>query len=610
MAFKLAEAYVEFKQKGLSAVTTAISGLATGVGAAVGIASEFADRLGQLGQGAIGLVKLAADAETTETQFRVLLGSGEAAKKMIAQIDQFAAKTPFQKLGISDASRQLLNAGIAADDVFSHLKGIGDIAALTGGSIDDLAGVYGRFVSEGRVQADGLNQLTDRGIPIIRELADHFGVAESKIREMASNGEISASDITQAFTRMTGSGGQFENGMSQLSETTAGKFSTMLDSVSQLKSTFGELLLPLAGQGLDIVTSFVQELTSAFRTDMPNALEVGESAFRDIINTVRDVGTVVGVVAANIPLVWDAALDEIPKTAKSVFNWLVENAKIAAENLGFTIRNAIQDAFGLQADVDVYITESVRAMAMGVLGEKAAAFLGVQEIADGFWDGFNEGVNNLLPGKKMEQLKQFTELELEPPGRNMLDLGKAIEESLEKSRANRSQDNHEEKAVELSEQRREAIERETESLEAYKATLSGAEQLFNRTATSILDSFVKKQQEQKEGAEENLLAKFAEPALAGGIPGGIPVTPGGFAFSAGHQFLTDQATKRFRADPPQPPPNGADKGRLPAGVEKPTEQMNRNIGEQKDLQVRMVSILEEIRTAVQNFPASLPATLG
>lgn len=210
--------------------------------------------------GAIGLIKLAADAETLEVKFRVLLKSGQAASLMMQEIGRFAASTPFQKLDIADAAQKLLAFNVPARDVMGVLKNIGDISALTGNRIGELAELYGKANVQGRLFMEDINQLTGRGIPIIQELAKQFGVAESEVRGLVEAGKVSADNVARAFADMTGAGGQFADGMAQLSETTAGKFSTLKDNVIELGAAMGKELLPIANKLLTTAIGLVKNV--------------------------------------------------------------------------------------------------------------------------------------------------------------------------------------------------------------------------------------------------------------------------------------------------------------------------------------------------------------
>ena len=83
--------------------------------------------LGMLGGGAavagVGFgVKLAADAEQAKMAFEVMLHSASKAETMMRDLRKFAAATPFELPGITEAARALLAFSIPAEDVMGVLQ--------------------------------------------------------------------------------------------------------------------------------------------------------------------------------------------------------------------------------------------------------------------------------------------------------------------------------------------------------------------------------------------------------------------------------------------------------------------------------------------------------
>jgi tape measure domain-containing protein len=178
--------------------------------------------------------KLAAEAEQAEVAFGVMLGSTEAAKDLLGELNQFAASTPFEMPGLTEASRKLLAFGSDAGQVIPELRAIGDISAGIGAPISEIAELYGKARVQGRLMAEDINQLTGRGIPIIAELAKQFGVAESEVKGLVSEGRVGFSNLQQAFVDMTAEGGQFAGLMAAQSVTLSGLVSTLRDNVGLL----------------------------------------------------------------------------------------------------------------------------------------------------------------------------------------------------------------------------------------------------------------------------------------------------------------------------------------------------------------------------------------
>jgi len=240
-----------------------------GVGKSQKILGDFAQKVLAVAAGAagFGILKLAADAEILKVKLTTLLGSGEAAAEMFERIGKFAADTPFQKLDIGNAAQKLLAFNVSAEDIIPTLKSIGDIAALTGAPIGELAELYGKAQVQGRLFGEDINQLTGRGIPIIQELARQFGVAESEVKGLVAAGKVTADNITIAFQSMTTGAGKFAGGMADLSKTTAGQFSTLKDNLAAVGEKMGQVFLPVANKVLSTITGILQSTK-----DLPRGL--------------------------------------------------------------------------------------------------------------------------------------------------------------------------------------------------------------------------------------------------------------------------------------------------------------------------------------------------
>ncbi len=199
----------------------------------------------------------ASDVETFRVQLEILLKSVEKANSLFADLSSFGLATPFESPELQQATKQLLAYGFTGEQVLPVLKSIGDVAAGTGASINDLAEILGRARSENRFMSEDLNRLTDRAIPIISTLARQLGLAEGEIRKMASEGKIGFAEVARAFADMTSAGGDFENMMLRMSQTTEGKLSTLNDDFRALKIEVGEGLLPAMNDLQDVVSQLL-----------------------------------------------------------------------------------------------------------------------------------------------------------------------------------------------------------------------------------------------------------------------------------------------------------------------------------------------------------------
>lgn len=192
-----------------------------------------------------GAIKAVADYETVQISLETFLGSAEKAKEVFAELEQFSVKTPFTPEQVNQAGKALLAFGEPVDQLTNTLGRIGDVASATGKDFNELATIYGKARVQGTLYAEDINQLTEAGVPIIGEFAKQLGVSESQVKKLGSEGKISFANLEEGFKSLTSEGGRFFGLTDKLSQSTAGRLSTLEGNFEQLKRGIGEGLLPV-----------------------------------------------------------------------------------------------------------------------------------------------------------------------------------------------------------------------------------------------------------------------------------------------------------------------------------------------------------------------------
>lgn len=216
-------------------------------------------------------VKSAADLETLEVSFISLTGGAEQARDMVQQLNKFTAETPFQLEQVGKAARQLIAAGTGVEDVSNQLQFLGDIAATSGTSIDEIAAIFAKVQAKGKVELENLNQLAERGIPIFTALSEATGLPAAKL----GAGAVSVQQFNETLQSFAAEGGFAAGAMERLSQTVAGKFSTALDNAKQAAASLGAQLLPLISKALDRFTALAQQFTALDASVKQTILGVG-----------------------------------------------------------------------------------------------------------------------------------------------------------------------------------------------------------------------------------------------------------------------------------------------------------------------------------------------
>ena len=227
-----------------------ISNLAKQAGAAImtGVAA-----------GLTAIVKSGADLQTLKVGFRSIMGSAEGAATMVEKLNKFTASTPFRLQEVATSARQLIAVGVGVEDLNDRMGMLGDIAAASGNSIQDIAAAFSKVQAKGKVELENLNQLAERGIPIFAELKKVTGDANMEF----GAGKVSVEQYNQALANMATEGGFANGAMENLSETVSGKFSTAMDNVTLALGEFAEKsgLLATITNALDDMTKQVQRMS-------------------------------------------------------------------------------------------------------------------------------------------------------------------------------------------------------------------------------------------------------------------------------------------------------------------------------------------------------------
>ena len=217
----------------------------------------------------VAATKIAADFEQTTVAFTTMMGSAEKAEGFLKELADFAKKTPFTLTGVEKSARQLMAVGFEAEDVLPNLKNIGDISAGLGMGevgLQRLILNLGQVKAQGKLTGRELRDFAVAGIPMIDELAKHFGVAKEEVAEMVSKGLVKTDDVLKVFENMTGEGGRFANLMAKQAETVKGKFSNLQDTIELLGRELGSVLIPLV---TDIADIFLNDLLPALQPLIP-----------------------------------------------------------------------------------------------------------------------------------------------------------------------------------------------------------------------------------------------------------------------------------------------------------------------------------------------------
>lgn len=352
----------------------------------LGISESSLEVLGGLGVTIAGIgaasVKAAADMEQTHKAFTTLLKDATLAKDFLAELETFAANTPFELPGLLQASKKMLAFGFTAQQVIPVLTAVGDSAAALGmgqDGIDRLTIAIGQMQAKGKVSAEEMLQLAEAGVPAWQMLADAMGTSIPQAMKMAEKGTIDSATGIQAI--ISGMNSKFGGMMQEQSSTINGMLSNIQDSIGQTMVVIGDEitegldLKPALKEAQDDLSDFAAKVKSsgiaeAIRDTVPPAAGATIAAFAAVLTaTAIPAMAKLGLSAASTAAAFAGITGPIALAAAGIgaaayliwqnWDWLV----VQWDYFCITMQNSV---LGAEAEIKNAFAEMVSSAASGL----------------------------------------------------------------------------------------------------------------------------------------------------------------------------------------------------------------------------------------------------
>ena len=192
----------------------------------------------RLYEGGKAVFDYSARLEQTKIGFTTLMGGAAAANKHLDDLRNFANSTPFEFEFLTDASRRLQNVGVEGERIVPIMTAVGNAVAAAGGNSETLDGVtlaLSQIIAKGKVSAEELNQLSERGVSGLRILESQTGKSKAEVLKLAEQGKISSDVFIQAFENFSRQ--NYGESMAKQSKTFNGALSTIKDALLTTSTT-------------------------------------------------------------------------------------------------------------------------------------------------------------------------------------------------------------------------------------------------------------------------------------------------------------------------------------------------------------------------------------
>lgn len=289
-----------------------------------------------------------------EIALETILGNEREAATLMNQLWETAAKTPLDMKGIANGAKQLLAYGEDAATVNETLIKLGNIAAGLSQPLGDLVYLYGTTMTQGRLYTQDFNQFVGRGIPMIKELAEYFGVAESEVRGLVEAGKVGFPEVQAVISSLTEEGGMFFNLMEKQSTSVIGKISNLGDAWDAALDKMGESSEGFIYTGIEGLTYLVEHYDTVLK--ILGTLVTAYGSYKAALIAINAIQKVSATVAATRALLAQTQMLTRATQAQILFNQAV---KANPYVLAFSALTTVITALAMFCDKSDEAEESV-----------------------------------------------------------------------------------------------------------------------------------------------------------------------------------------------------------------------------------------------------------
>jgi len=140
-----------------------------------------------------------AELETQRKSLEVLTGSLEKTNKIIKELQDFSAVTPFTSSELIEQTKRLKAFGFETNELVDTTRRLSEVAGATGADLQGIATAFGQIRAKGKLQQEENLQLLERGVDITTELKKITGLQGEEFASAMRKGKIGADLVNQAL---------------------------------------------------------------------------------------------------------------------------------------------------------------------------------------------------------------------------------------------------------------------------------------------------------------------------------------------------------------------------------------------------------------------------
>lgn len=242
-------------------------------------------------------IRMAGEAELTELSFGTLLGDADKAKSLINDLRTLARDTSLTTGGTMGLSKQLLGAGIDADQIIPTIRAIGTATAMADNQEEAMKLVALQYIQargQGQLYWEDMKEILSQA-PMLREAMEeslNLKAQGMSLKEYIGTGKAGFNDLVKGLKHLTEEGGKAHGMLDVRAQTYVGKLDQMQEAWDNVKRGVGKVLIEELGlhEAAMSVTNSIMGMGDGVDSIRP-AVRVVKELFVAVSQQVRTVWT-------------------------------------------------------------------------------------------------------------------------------------------------------------------------------------------------------------------------------------------------------------------------------------------------------------------------------
>ena len=217
---------------------------------------------------AVEMIRVGVEADRMATRFIALSNTIREGNRQYSEFLELSQRFGVTFEPVLEVATALRAAGFEAAETTDTIE---QLIVASGGSAQAIEGIGRslRQMAAGKVEMEELTTIADNGVPILRLLAEHFGITTKEVLKLSEASKITFEDISTAFRSYTVEGSAAREAAEETATTIAASFERLKNELREFARDVSGAFEEPVTTALDIVSGSIsglrEEITDEYK---------------------------------------------------------------------------------------------------------------------------------------------------------------------------------------------------------------------------------------------------------------------------------------------------------------------------------------------------------